>query len=196
MDILRGEMDRLIGERGTQDPAVIEAMLSEYGAAVYRLALSILRDPADAQDAAQETFTRAAAALHRYQVGTNFKAWLFQIAINNCRISLRKRSPRHTLQQAWTSLTSAAPRPPDAEAQVVKAETRRELWSLVDALDDKHRLVVVLRLAHNLSIREVSQALGIGEKTVYTRLYNALKRLRGQIEMSPEYAHLRDEVQS
>lgn len=94
-------MDRLIGDHGVNDPAVMEAMLVEYSAPVYRLALSILRDPVDSQDAAQDTFMQAAAALHRYQVGTNFKAWLFKIAVNNCRMILRKRGVRMALQHAW-----------------------------------------------------------------------------------------------
>lgn len=188
-------MDRLIGDHGVKNPAVLEAMLDEYGAPVYRLALSILRDPVDSQDAAQDTFVQAAAALHRYQLGTNFKAWLLKIAVNNCRMTLRKRAVRRTLQHAWESLISLSPRHPGIEAQVVQSETRTELWSLVDGLDEKHRLVVVLRLAHDMSVSEISQLLGVNEKTVYTRLYDAFARLRTQIRMRPELAYLEDEVQ-
>jgi len=193
--MIRGDMDRLISNNGVNDPAVMEAMVVEYGAPVYRLALSILRDPADAQDAAQDTFMQAAAALHRYQVGTNFKAWLLKIAVNNCRMILRKRAARRTLQRAWESLTNLAPRQPGTEAQVMLDETRDELWSIVDSLDEKHRLVVVLRLAHELKVREISLVLGVNEKTVYTRLYDAFARLRVQIRMRPEFEHQWDEVQ-
>jgi RNA polymerase sigma-70 factor, ECF subfamily len=188
-------MDRLIGDYGVDHPAVIEAMVETYSPLVYRLALSILRDPADAQDAAQETFLQAAAALRRYQVGTNFKAWLLQITVNTCRMALRKRAARRTLQQAWETLTRQAPRPPGAEAQVMQAETGAALWALVDTLDEKHRLVVVLRLAHDLPVSEISQALGVNEKTVYTRLYDAFARLRARARTRPEFAHLLDEVQ-
>ncbi len=193
--MLRTDIDHLIGSCGVDDPAVKETMVSEYSAPVYRLALSILRDPADAQDAAQITFVQAAAALKRYQVGSNFKAWLMTIAVNNCRMILRKRAARLALQQVWESLIRLTPRQLDPEAQVVEDETRHELWDLVDGLDEKHRLVVVLRLAHDMPISEISQVLGVKEKTVYTRLYNAFARLRGQIRTRPEFAHLRDEVQ-
>jgi RNA polymerase sigma-70 factor, ECF subfamily len=188
-------MDRLIGDRGVNNPAVMEAMVVEFGAPVYRLTLSILRDPADAQDSAQDTFMQAAAALHQYQLGTNFKAWLLKIAVNNCRMILRKRAARRALQQAWESLTNLATRQPGTEAQVVQNETRDELWTLVDGLDEKHRLVVVLRLANNMTVSEISQVLGVNEKTVYTRLYDAFARLRVQIRMRPEFAYLWDEVQ-
>jgi RNA polymerase sigma-70 factor (ECF subfamily) len=170
-------------------------MVAEYSAPVYRLAFSILLDPADAQDAAQDTFMQAAAGLRRYQVGTNFKAWLLKIAVNNCRMALRKRAARRALQQAWETLTGLAPHQPGTEAQVVLDETRAELWSIVDGLDEKHRLVVVLRLAHDMTVSEISQVLGVNEKTVYTRLYDAFARLRVQIRIRPEFAHLWEEVQ-
>ena len=188
-------MDRLIGDYGVNDPAVLEAMVVEYRAIVYRLALSILRDPADAQDATQDTFIQAAAGLHCYQVGTNFKAWLLRIAINNCRMIWRKRARRRALQQAWGSIIKMGVNQPGAEAQVVQDETRDDLWTLVDSLNEKHRLVVVLRLAHDMSVSEISQVLGVNEKTVYTRLYDAFARLRALIKTRPELAYLRDEVQ-
>jgi RNA polymerase sigma-70 factor (ECF subfamily) len=195
MEMVRGDMDRLIGDHGVNNPAVMEAMVVEFSAPVYRLALSILRDPADAQDSTQDTFMHAAVALHQYQLGTNFKAWLLKIAVNNCRMTLRKRAARRALQQAWESLTNLATRQPGTEAQVMQNETHDELWSLVDGLDEKHRLVVVLRLANNMTVSEISQVLGVNEKTVYTRLYDAFARLRVQIRMRPEFAHLWDEVQ-
>ncbi len=195
MEGIRGKIDRLIADGGVKDPAVMGAMLAEYGAPIYRLALTILSDPDDAQDVTQDTFIQAGAALHQYQVGTNFKAWLFKIAVNNCRMNLRKRAARRVLQQAWESFTNLVSRQPGTEAQAVQDETRTELWSLVDDLDEKHRLVVVLRLAHELTVSEISLILRINEKTVYTRLYHAFARLRAQIRKRPEFANLWDEVQ-
>ena len=188
-------MDRLIGDHGVNDTAVMEAMVDEYRAPVYRLALSILRDPADAQDVAQDTFIQAAAGLHRYQVGTNFKAWLLKIAINNCHMIWRKRAARNALQQTWESLIHLGSNLISAEAQVVQDETRVELWTLVDNLKEKHRLVIILRLAHDMTVNEISQVLGVKEKTVYTRLYDAFARLRIQIRQRPEFADLWDKVQ-
>lgn len=188
-------MNRLIGDLGVEDPAIMGAMIAEYGAPVYRLALSILRDPDDAQDAAQDTFILAAAALKQYQVGTNFKAWLLTITVNTCRKTLRKRTARHALQQAWQSIVHLNSHLPTVEAQVVQGETRDELWGIVDELDEKHRLVVVLRLTHDMSVSEISQILGVNEKTIYNRLYDAFARLRVQIRTRPELVDLWDEVQ-
>jgi RNA polymerase sigma-70 factor (ECF subfamily) len=109
---------------------------------------------------------------------------------------LRKRSARRVLQQAWVSITSLSHHQPTTEAQVIQGETRDELWNLVEGLDEKHRIVVVLRLANEMTINEISQVLGVNEKTVYTRLYDALARLRTQIQLRPELKHLEDEVRS
>jgi RNA polymerase sigma-70 factor (ECF subfamily) len=195
MEITGSEMDRLISERGVHDPAVVEAMVAQFGAPVYRLALSFMRDAADAEDAAQETLIRAAAGLGRYQPGTNFKAWLLTITANTCRMNLRKRAARRALQTAWQALSGRDPGSAGIETQAVENETRSELWALVDGLDEKHRLVVVLRLAHGLSIAEISQVLQVNEKTVYSRLYTALERLRAQVRVRPEFDHLWNEVQ-
>lgn len=191
-----GEIDRLISKQGTGDPDVLEAMVREFNAPIYRLALSILNDTEDAQDVTQDTFIQAAAHLDRYQVGTNFKAWLFTIAVNNCRMILRKRTARRALYQVWLALTQGSTAQPGPETQIAQAESREALWRLVDTLDDKHRLVVVLRLVHGLTVSEISQVLGVKEKTVYNRLYDAFAHLRGLIRLKPELAHLQDEVQS
>ncbi len=188
-------MNRLIGDLGVEDPAVMGAMIAEFGTPVYRLALSIIRDPDDAQDAAQDTFIQAAAALKQYQVGTNFKAWLLTITINTCRKTLRKRASRRALQQAWQSILHLNSQQPNVEAEVVQGETRTELWRIVDELDEKHRLVVVLRLALDVPIHEISQILGVNEKTIYNRLYDAFAKLRVQIRTRPELVDLWDEVQ-
>jgi len=181
-------MDQIIHDYGADHPAVIERMVAEYGATVYRLALSILRDPADAQDAAQTTFVQAAGAIQRYQAGTNFKAWLMKIAVNTCRSTLRRRSARTRLQAAWLAFTGWFEQGPEVEAVVMDRETGQELWALVEKLDEKHRLVVMLRLGQGLSIDEISQILDVKEKTVYTQLYVAITWLKKQARLGPDLA--------
>ena len=171
--MISGGIDRLIGDLGVNDPADMEAMVVEFSAPVYRLALSILYDPTDAQDATQETFIQAAAGLHRYQVGTNFKAWLLRIAVNNCHMIWRKRVARRALQQAWESFIKIGFNQPDTEVQVVQDETHDELWTLVGSLDEKHRLVVVLRSALVVIHREMAvspRSVSVSSSPILTSL--------------------------
>jgi RNA polymerase sigma-70 factor (ECF subfamily) len=181
------DIDRLLRCHHTDDPAIIEAIIDRYYADVYRVAVSILRDPDEAKDATQDTFLLAMEKLHQYTIGTNFKAWLYTITVNTCRGCLRKRKVRDNLVRLMQPVQALMARPPKPEAAALQNETRSHLWGAVDRLGDKHRLTIVLRMAHGLSVREIAQVLEVREKTVYSRLYEAFRKLRydldGQIEV-------------
>jgi RNA polymerase sigma factor (sigma-70 family) len=189
MAITRDDVEDLLRSRPADDAQVFKAMVAAYRTPLYRLALSVLNDADEAEDAVQDTFVRAARALDRYQVGTNFKAWIYTIAVNTCRDYLRKRAARAMVSQVWGAIQSLAPRAPDPEAAAIQNESRARLWDLVNQLGEKHRLVVILRLGQDLSIREISQILEINEKTVYSRLYEAFRQLRQKIKFSAEHAN-------
>lgn len=188
MAIDKDDVEDLLCILPADDPHVFEAMVRVYRGPLYRLALSILNDD-EAEDAVQDAFIRAARALGRYQVGTNFKAWLYTIAVNTCRDYLRKRAARRSLNQIWGTIQSRAPHAPGPEATAIENESGTRLWDLVDELGIKHRLVVILRLGQDLSIQEISKILGVNEKTVYSRLYDAYKQLRLKIKFSTEHAN-------
>jgi RNA polymerase sigma factor (sigma-70 family) len=188
MAIDKDDVEDLLRILPADDPQVFEAMVRAYRRPLYRLALSILNDD-EAEDAVQDAFVQAARALSRYQVGTNFKAWLYTIAINTCRDYLRKRAARRSLNQIWEALQTWVPSAPGPEDATIENESRTSLWDLVDELGMKHRLVVILRLGQDLSIQEISQILGVNEKTVYSRLYDAYKQLRLKIRLSTKHAN-------
>jgi RNA polymerase sigma factor (sigma-70 family) len=188
MAIIRDDVEDLLRSRPADDAQVFKAMVAAYRTPLYRLALSVLNDAEEAEDAVQDTFVRAARRLDRYQVGTNFKAWMYTIAVNTCRDYLRKRATRARVSRVWEAIQSLTPRAPDPEAATIENESRARLWGLVDQLGEKHRLVVILRLGQDLSIREISQILEINEKTVYSRLYEAFRQLRQKIKFSTEHA--------
>jgi RNA polymerase sigma-70 factor (ECF subfamily) len=181
-----GSIDDLLKRSTPSDPAVVETLVNIYRAPLYRLALSILNHPDDAEDATQETLIQAAASLSSYRVGTNFRAWLFTIAVNTCRGSLRKKAARNNLHRVLTGLQTLVGRQPGPESAVVQRETGSRLWRLVEVLPEKQRLAVILHLAHDLSVVEIAQILKTNPKTVYSRLYEAFRSLRGQLQRSGE----------
>ncbi|MCJ7533977.1 MAG: RNA polymerase sigma factor [Anaerolineales bacterium] len=193
MDNHQSGIDELLRRRHPSDPYVIEEMVRAYRIQVYRLALSILDHPDEADDATQDALIRAATHLDSYQVGTNLRAWIFTIAVNTCRGYLRKRAARANLNKILISLGSLVSRPIDPEAKAVRNETRTQLWDLVEKLPEKQRLAVILYLAHGLSVTEVAKILRIKPKTVYSRLYEAYRRLRRQLQLSGDYWLLEDE---
>jgi RNA polymerase sigma-70 factor (ECF subfamily) len=82
--------------------------------------------------------------------------------------------------------------PADPEAVAIQNESDAELWNAVAALDEKHRLPVILRYYQGFSTAEIAQLLGISEGTVHSRLFTARERLRAHLKERAEV--MRDEV--
>jgi RNA polymerase sigma-70 factor (ECF subfamily) len=168
-------------EQLVSDPLVSEALVEQYYAFVFRLALSILDDADEAEDAAQETFIAAVSNLDRYRGESSLKTWLYSITLNTCRGHLRKRKARNAMRRTWYALQSLMSNPPTPEESAERSETDTLLWQAVDDLDDKQRLTVILRYAHNLSAPEIAEILDISEGTVHSRLHYARRKLRGYL---------------
>jgi RNA polymerase sigma-70 factor (ECF subfamily) len=171
--------DRL---RGQELGADIEALVYTHYDAVFRLALSILSDADEAEDAVQETFIAADRALAQYRGQSSLKTWLFAIAINQCRQMLRKRKRRQALTDAWQTARLLLPRPDLPEETMTHMETAVLLRDAVAELKEKHRLPVILRYAHNMTAPEIAHILQISEGTVHSRLHYARRELKHKME--------------
>jgi len=172
------DIDSLLRSSKPDQDLIVRALVVEYRAALYKLAISILQDADEAQDAVQETFIAALLNLNSYQVGTNFRAWLYKLALNTCRGHLRKRRAREAMQRLLITSQSWIARTGSAEQTALEKESRSDLWSAVDGLKDRHRLVILLRFRHHLSVKEIAEIMETNEKTVYNRMYDAFRKLR------------------
>lgn len=155
-----------------------EALVYTHYDAIYRLALSILADADEAEDAVQETFIAADRALDQYRGQSSLKTWLFAIAINQCRQMLRQRQRRQTVTNAWETARSLLARPTLPEETMAYTETADLLRQAVAELKEKHRLPIILRYTHDLTAPEIAQILQISEGTVHSRLHYARRELR------------------
>lgn len=169
----------------------VEGLATAYYAYIRRLACSILDDPSEADDAAQETFIAAARALSGFRKQATPKTWLTSIAVNICRGRLRRRRARATLQAALESLHILTT-PGDPEQISIQNENHRQLWQAVDALDEKHRLPVILRYVHELTIPEIADSLGLNQGTVHSRLHYARRKLLAQLGDSNPRTEVKD----
>jgi RNA polymerase sigma-70 factor (ECF subfamily) len=179
--IVSANLEQLLQRSQVDDPLVAEALVQQYYAYVYRLALSVLNDPDEAEDATQETFISAILNLERYRGESSLKTWLYAIALNTCRGHLRKRKARHTMRKAWQGLQSIVAKPFTPEEAAAQSESHRLLWEAVDDLGDKQRIPVILRYAHDLTVPEIAEILGISEGTVHSRLHYARRKLHGYL---------------
>ena len=169
----------LISECIAGNEAAIESLVRQYETGVFRLALSIVGDQADANEITQETFIAALRSLHSYQEQKSFKAWLYTIALNLSRSHLRKRKIIERLRTTVTALFQIeVQKQASPEEVVVQSEKEAAIWNELNKLDERHRVVVVLRYFHDLSISEISEIMAINEGTIHSRLHTARERLR------------------
>jgi RNA polymerase sigma-70 factor (ECF subfamily) len=144
--------------------------------AVYRLALSILDDSDDADDATQEVFVAALRALESFRGNSSFKTWLFSITVNVCRNRLQRAKSRGRLHQILQSLFMQNQAHPENEA--MQNESDSALWQAIHTLDDKQRIPIILRYYHDLPVAEIAETLGVPIGTVHSRLNHAREKLR------------------
>ncbi len=153
---------------------------------VFTAAMSILNNPADAEEVAQEAVLKAFSALPRFRGEAKFSTWLIQITINEARLKLRK-DRRHLYESVDQHQTDDQGDyfPKDyADWREIPSETlhreelREALKRALNSLLPKYREVLILRDVQHLSVQETAQVLGITEGSVKTRLLRARLKMR------------------
>ena len=174
----------LINECIAGNENAIEMFVRRYEANVFRFALSIVGDQAEANEITQETFLSALRSLKTYQEKNSLKAWLFTITLNHSRNHLRKQKILERLKTAATILfqTEESRKQPSPEDTIIQDEKEALIWSELNKLDERHRIVMILRYFHELSISEISEILDVNEGTIHSRLHTARERLKSQLE--------------
>lgn len=169
------------------DAAAFELIMRRHNRRLFRVARSVLRNAAEAEDVVQETYVRAFARLDEFRGPDGFPAWLARIAYNEAlgrvRGAERVVSLHDYLSQGdgdgdvrhIESMTSPHP---DPERQTGYGELRRMLEDAIDALPEDFRAVFVLRAVEGMSVAETAEALAIPPETVKTRLHRARHRLQ------------------
>jgi RNA polymerase sigma-70 factor, ECF subfamily len=177
---------RLIAACLSGDEQAIELLVRQYESDVFRLALSIVGDVAEANEITQETFIAMLRSLRSYEERKSFKAWLYTIALNLSRSHLRKRKTLEKLRNTLSTLFRIeSQKLPSPEEAVILNQQEQALWDQLNGMDEKFRTVVVLRYFHELSIAEISEILSVNEGTIHSRLHTARERLKQALETLP-----------
>lgn len=161
------------------DIGAFEELVRRHQDMAFRTAYLILRDPADAEDAAQEAIVKAYRALGRFREGGAFRPWLLKIVSNQALTAARSRRRRGAATER-----AAAAQPlacPDVDETVIDRERAQLIWRALQSLDEQQLIVVYLRYFLALPERELAEYLGCPPGTVKSRLHRALAKLRGII---------------
>jgi RNA polymerase sigma-70 factor (ECF subfamily) len=167
-----------------------EKLVARHQSSIYTLAVRIVHRPEDAEDVVQQTFLSVLENLNRFAGESQFRTWLVRIATNHALKILRKRRGLPMAPMEATSKDFSAPLPhPEFIAPWREEPTRmaqdKEIQQLIadalDELDEKYRLVFLLRDVEGLTVEETAEAMNISPANVKVRLLRARLMLRERL---------------
>jgi RNA polymerase sigma-70 factor (ECF subfamily) len=150
-----------------------EERLAESSRLAFRVAFGVLRHREDAEDVAQEALARAHGSFRKLRERDRFRSWLVRVA---WRLALdRRRSDQRRQRREQAAADGAAS--PSVEDVAAGRELQERLWSAIDELPEKLRLVLVLAAIDGMDVRECGVLLGVPDGTVKSRLHSARRKL-------------------
>jgi RNA polymerase sigma-70 factor (ECF subfamily) len=163
------------GERSAYDLLVLK-----YQHKVVKLVMRYLRDPADAEDVAQEAFIKAYRALPQFRGDSAFYTWLYRIAINTAKNALAARERQPVSYEFDTQQGEDGPDeisrlkdPETPEGLALTEEIRETVNAAIVALPEDLRTAIVLRELEGLSYEEIAVSMDCPVGTVRSRIFRA-----------------------
>lgn len=168
-----------------------DTLVLRYEQRLYRTALGITGNTADAEEVVQETFLRAFEHLDQFRGDAKFQTWLTQIVLNTARMKLRKNHANLWESLDEPQITDEGVLPRDVaewrenpEQKLGRKELEELLHQALRGLPPGYREVVVLRDVQLLSTHETAELLGLSIANVKTRLLRARLQLRERLAIS------------
>lgn len=164
------------------DPLAFEQLIHLYEKRVFALTRRMCKNPADAEEAAQETFLAAWQGLKFFRGESSFSTWLYRLASNAC-VDLLRKEGRHQAaagpslndEEVLLEIQDEAPSP---HALAEQAELKEQIEAGLASLPEEYREVLILREIHQQSYDEISEILSLDLGTVKSRINRGRKRLR------------------
>ena len=162
------------GHRGR----AFDGLLQRYEGKIYRLCCALLRDRAQAEDAAQESLVRIWKSLDRYDGRASLSSWIYAITRNRCLTALGRRRVMDSLNDGAIETEVAMLTAPDEGSSDDRSE---QLQELIDLLPERLRRTLLLYYFQERSTSEVALMLGCPEGPVKTHLFRARAALIEQL---------------
>ena len=181
-------VDELLALYKQGDFDAFEQLVGQFEKMVYNLGVRLLGRPSEAQEILQETFLQVHKALPRFEGNGGLSSWIYTIALNQCRMRLRKNKGVVTeeLDETILSYKTRAPEAqtgllPDPADVLVDKEMREQVEAAVQELPEPYRMVFVLRSMEGHSTEETARLLDLSVEAVKSRLHRSRLFLRGKL---------------
>src|SRR5258707_7368994 len=165
------------------DKEAFEELVRRHQHRVFAVAGGILRRREDVEDIAQQVFVKAYFSLKRFDQRAAFSTWLYKITVNECWDLLRKKKVRPLVyesdlsedQARQYSVSGETGRPvPDISE---KLQDRERVERLLEGLEERDRLMLILKEVEGFAVQEIANILGLNANTVKVRLFRARRRI-------------------
>lgn len=168
-----------------RDPATFAAFYDANVDRIYRLAMGILGNEADAEEVTQATFVSAMQAIDHFEPHASLSAWLYRIAHNHALMLIRSRHPTEPLpdDEGLPMPTSLVDWSTVPEERLLGSEAHDELFSAITHLPEGLRAAFILRDVEGLSTAECAYAQSISDAACKVRLHRARLLLRERLSV-------------
>ncbi len=174
-----------------EDQGAFEELIRRHQHRVFAVAGGILRRREDVEDIAQQVFVKAYFSLKRFDQRAAFSTWLYKITVNECWDMLRKKKVRPLVyesdlseEQARQVLASEEKGGgPDISDRL---EARERVENLLEGLDERDRLMLILKEVEGFAVEEIAEVLNLNANTVKVRLFRARRRIVNKVRKHGE----------
>lgn len=181
---------RLVALARAGDAGAFRQIMTRFNQRLFRIARSVIRDDAEAEDVLQEAYTRAFSGFSAFRGDSGLFTWLVSITLNEARGRLRRRRPMVDLHEIEAAQERGAEilifpsqtRTANPEEEAARAQIRNLLELAIDNLPEAFRIVFIMREIDGCSVESTAEALGLRPETVKTRLFRARKLLRANLD--------------
>jgi RNA polymerase sigma-70 factor (ECF subfamily) len=187
-------LDKLTAEELNQRKKDFEAEAVPHMKLLYNYALRMTSNQLEADDLVQDTYLRAFRFFHKFEKGTNCKAWLFRI-MKNCYINKYRRNKKEPskvdyedVENFYDSIRDEVVDPNDLEYKVFSNLLDDDVTNALNSLQDDYKTVVILCDLEGLSYEEIAEFLNVPIGTVRSRLHRGRKILQRKLR---DYAKAR-----
>lgn len=172
------------------EPGAVEELLRLYQGKIFSLAMSILKNESDAEEATQDVFMTVMRKVNTFKGNSAFYSWIYRICVNTCLMRLRGKRRENTVaiedfMPVFTEEGMHASPLDDWSKEVERKALNQELGKMIrkftEELSEKYRVVFVLSDIEGLSNEETAKILGMSVPAVKSRLHRARLYLREQL---------------
>jgi RNA polymerase sigma-70 factor (ECF subfamily) len=180
----------LLEELRAGSEAAVEALFERFHGKIYSLALSILKNDSDAQEAAQDVFITVIRKVGMFKGDSALYSWIYRICVNTCLMRLRGKRRNETVSieefmPVFTEEGMHASPIDDWSKEVERNLLNKELGEVIrkhtESLSEKYRVVFVLSDVEGLANEETAEILGLSVPAVKSRLHRARLYLRERL---------------